>query len=194
MNTVTAPQTPAEMKKAGILSATTELVFKYGFSRVTMDDIAKECGLSRPALYQFFRNKQEIYRAIATQMCFENLAIMDDILAKQIPAAEKVVSAVVEGKLRMVCEMEATQHGAELMDLGNELSADIIEQYTSGMLERLTKVYETAAGGKPEFSASQMATDLVFWLEGMKPQIKPLDEREAALRRFVAMQFAALKA
>ena len=107
MNTPPDFQTSAEKKKAGIMAAMNELVARYGYSRVTMDDIARACGLSRPALYQFFRNKHEIYRAIASQMCAVNLEAMDGVLARDLPPDEKIISAVVEGKLKMVCEMEA---------------------------------------------------------------------------------------
>ena len=40
----------------------------YGYSRVTMDDIARAAEMSRPALYLLFRNKAEIYRAIGAML------------------------------------------------------------------------------------------------------------------------------
>ena len=47
-------------KRAQILDQAMDLVMRYGYSRVTMDDIARAAGMSRPALYQFFRNKTDI--------------------------------------------------------------------------------------------------------------------------------------
>ena len=40
----------------------------YGYSRVTMDDIARAAEVSRPALYLLFRNKADIYRAIGAML------------------------------------------------------------------------------------------------------------------------------
>ena len=33
-----------------------------------MDDIAKQAGVSRPALYQLFKNKTDIFRALSQQL------------------------------------------------------------------------------------------------------------------------------
>ena len=51
-----------------VLEAAFKTFTRYGFTRTTMDDIATEAGLSRPALYLHFRNKKDIYRAYATKM------------------------------------------------------------------------------------------------------------------------------
>jgi AcrR family transcriptional regulator len=43
-----------------ILNKTKELFFTYGIRSVTMDDIAKEMGMSKKTIYQFFSDKNEI--------------------------------------------------------------------------------------------------------------------------------------
>ena len=57
--------TEPDPKRARILQCAFAVVLRYGFQRTTMDDIAKEAGISRPALYLQFKNKTDIYRAIA---------------------------------------------------------------------------------------------------------------------------------
>ena len=47
------------MKKNIILKAT-ELFMKLGFKSVTMDDIAKEMGISKKTIYTHFSNKETI--------------------------------------------------------------------------------------------------------------------------------------
>lgn len=37
-----------------------ELFFKYGIKRVTMDDIAKELGMSKKTIYQFYKEKDDL--------------------------------------------------------------------------------------------------------------------------------------
>jgi AcrR family transcriptional regulator len=181
-------------KQAVIMEAMTGLVHQYGYSKITMDDIAKASGLSRPALYQFFKNKQEIYRAIASHMCRESLQVMQDALSGDGAPQERLVRAIVDGKLKMLCEMEATQHGSELLDLGNELSTDIIEAFSTGMVSLITGLFTEVNTGEGFAKPESMAINLVFWLEGMKAQVKEPAEREALLRNYVAMQFAALRA
>ncbi len=49
----------AEIKN-NILQKVTALFFKYGIKSVTMDDIARELGMSKKTLYQFFENKNDL--------------------------------------------------------------------------------------------------------------------------------------
>ena len=46
--------------KNNILQRVTALFFKYGIKSVTMDDIARELGMSKKTLYQFFENKNDL--------------------------------------------------------------------------------------------------------------------------------------
>ena len=48
-----------------ILKTSLELFFKYGIKRVTMDDIAKELGMSKKTIYHFYNEKDEL----VNQLC-----------------------------------------------------------------------------------------------------------------------------
>jgi AcrR family transcriptional regulator len=63
------------MKKNIILKAT-ELFMKLGFKSVTMDDIAKEMGISKKTIYTHFNNKETII-GVVTDHVFET--VCDDI-------------------------------------------------------------------------------------------------------------------
>src|SRR3954466_10033142 len=43
-----------------ILKTSLELFFKYGIKHVTMDDIAKELGMSKKTIYQFYKEKDDL--------------------------------------------------------------------------------------------------------------------------------------
>ena len=57
-----------EEKTEYILQAARAVFFRYGYVRTTMGDIAKEVGMSRPALYILFSGKEEIFSAVITWM------------------------------------------------------------------------------------------------------------------------------
>ena len=50
-------------KRQRILDAALKKFSAYGFARTAMADIAEGADMSRPALYQHFENKEEIFRA-----------------------------------------------------------------------------------------------------------------------------------
>ena len=54
----------ADEREARILDAAFAKFSAYGFARTSMGDIAESAGMSRPALYQYFANKEEILTAV----------------------------------------------------------------------------------------------------------------------------------
>ncbi len=53
--------------RANILSAAEEMFMQYGYSKVTMEEIAAGLGISKKTLYRFFPNKKELLRELMTQ-------------------------------------------------------------------------------------------------------------------------------
>ena len=63
----------SEKKKSKILNAGKGLFLRYGYKRVSMNDIAEAAGISRPALYLVFKNKEEIFRRAYEQWVDEKI-------------------------------------------------------------------------------------------------------------------------
>jgi AcrR family transcriptional regulator len=51
-----------------ILHAALAVFARYGFKRASMEDVATEAGISRPALYQSYENKAAIFAALAVAL------------------------------------------------------------------------------------------------------------------------------
>ncbi len=65
-----------EVKESIIATAET-LFLRYGFKRVTMDDIAREMAISKKTIYQYFKDKNEIVCSVTEQyLAKENEAIV----------------------------------------------------------------------------------------------------------------------
>ena len=47
--------------KSRVCRAALECLERLGFEKTTMTDIAQEAGISRPTLYKYFRNKDEVF-------------------------------------------------------------------------------------------------------------------------------------
>lgn len=50
-------------KKLEIVATALEVFFKYGYKRVSMNEIAEAAGISRAGLYLYFKSKEEIFNA-----------------------------------------------------------------------------------------------------------------------------------
>lgn len=63
----TPRQARSEDRLAGMLDAAAELIAETGYEAATMTAIAERAGSSIGALYQYFRNKEEVARALREQ-------------------------------------------------------------------------------------------------------------------------------
>ena len=59
------PISEYEKMKQQILFAAKSVFIRYGYNKVSMDDIAKALGKSRSTLYHYFKNKKEVFELIA---------------------------------------------------------------------------------------------------------------------------------
>jgi AcrR family transcriptional regulator len=53
-----------EQRRNYITDAAEKLFFSHGYDNVTMDDIAKEVGLTKKSLYLYFKNKESLFFAV----------------------------------------------------------------------------------------------------------------------------------
>lgn len=58
-----------------ILKISLELFFKYGIKRVTMDDIAKELGMSKKTIYHYYKEKDDL----VNQLCIVEMKKQEEI-------------------------------------------------------------------------------------------------------------------
>lgn len=189
----------ADPRRTRILDGALKMFLAYGFSRTTMDDIARAAELSRPALYLVFRNKTDIYRAIGSCLLTQCLDRVGAALAGEGSLAERLDGMLDNALFGMMREVLESPHGAELLDMKNSLAGDIIAEWRGQMEAVLERVFaqeaerngaDLAARG---FSARIVAETMLDALDGMALRISdPISHREAA-RSLVRVLVAALR-
>ena len=74
-------------KQTMILDAAFDAFIRHGFRRVTMGEIARAAGMSRPALYLEFANKEDIFTAVLRRYSDDLLSeIQAGLKARNTPA------------------------------------------------------------------------------------------------------------
>jgi TetR/AcrR family transcriptional regulator len=73
-----------------ILAAARKRFAYYGFSKVTMDEIAADVGLAKPSLYYYFPAKEDLFRAVIGHEHDEFLRHMHAVLKQNVPASQKL--------------------------------------------------------------------------------------------------------
>jgi AcrR family transcriptional regulator len=193
MNKTATIDTPAEdARRIRILEGAKQAFLAYGFQRTTMDDIARASEISRPALYLMFKNKTDIYRALASGFMEEMTANARRVLASDLPLADKLDQSV-GCALAMAAEIETSPHGGEIMDMKNNLAGDIIATWRA----RMSELVEAAVGRQAEanrvdlaargHSARTLADMLLDAVDGMKNRQIPLDAQRATIAAYITV-------
>ena len=78
--------------KQRIIKVTEELVFRYGVKSVSMDDIAKELGMSKKTIYQFFKDKDEIVHVLFHEKLKEDHKKFHGILSGSSNVIEEMIN------------------------------------------------------------------------------------------------------
>jgi AcrR family transcriptional regulator len=88
--------------KQDIIKASFELFMRYGIKSVTMDDIARELGISKKTLYQYVSNKAELIEQIFQAHVSEEKCMTEEIRSTSSDALEEMlrIGRYVVEKLR----------------------------------------------------------------------------------------------
>ena len=80
--------------KERILIEADELFCKFGVKRITMDDIAKQLGMSKKTIYQHFKDKNELVYVLIQNMLDTQMKVMDAQTALAANAVQEVFFVV----------------------------------------------------------------------------------------------------
>jgi AcrR family transcriptional regulator len=132
-------------KRETILAAAFERFSRYGFRRTAMEDIAQQAGISRAAIYLHFKNKEEVFRALAEQV--HERALAAAARASAVGTAAERIERILEAKLGTSFDvMHGSPHARELLDENNRICGEIsaasarrFGKLLTGVLRRASK-------------------------------------------------------
>ncbi|WP_136634929.1 TetR/AcrR family transcriptional regulator [Pseudooceanicola onchidii] len=115
MNTQALSDT--DEKRARILNAALSVFSLYGYRRTSMEDIAKGAGMSRAALYQHFRNKEDILLHGVGAYFDVAVSALRDALTPGRPLKEALQLACASGTGDLARALLDSPHGEELLSI-----------------------------------------------------------------------------
>jgi AcrR family transcriptional regulator len=119
------PQTPTQERRIDeILRASIPVFAEHGFRRTSMANIADAAGVSRPALYQYFTDRADLFAAAFRLLLEESTDAALDALAADAPLAEQLDGYLQRLSGDAYASLAATDHGDELMEARHQFAAD----------------------------------------------------------------------
>jgi len=182
-------------KQQAILEAAWAAFSTYGFRKTSMDDIAKGAGMSRPALYLHFKNKDAIFRALVAAYYGNAAAGVRAALAEPGPLPERLMAAF-EGQAGEAVEMMmASPHGMELFEVTKNVAGEEIgagEAALSGIYADWLQQQAVAGNAVLRGDAAEVAQTICASLKGIKQTAADYTAYQAGLRQLAALFGAGL--
>ena len=182
-----------EKRDAILLGAHTQFR-TYGYRKTSMEDIARELGISRASLYSYFENKDEIFRSVSLHLHEEALTAAEKSLAGEWSnenASEKFVDALLARHLRFHEEQFQSSHATELQDEYSRLCGDVVIQSNMTFQVLLSRALNQVSRDKlidlssRNLEAEQVAELLNFGVAGLKRAANEPGVFESRVNQFV---------
>jgi AcrR family transcriptional regulator len=73
-----------------ILEAAETVFARRGYAQTTMEEVAREAGVSKGSLYNYFRSKKDLFSCLCQAELAEDFQQVEVVVAQGIPASEKL--------------------------------------------------------------------------------------------------------
>jgi len=192
------PADASHIRAEAILKAAFVCFSRYGFRRTSMEDIARETGVSRASLYQHFRNKEEIFRSLCAGLQEKALVLAEQALKGEAPLAERVEAAIAGKVVAFLEVVEASPHGEELVGENSRLCADLAVRTEARFQRMLVETFRAGARsgeidlGARRLSAPAAAELLRLSAYGLKHAGGGSDDFRKRLHTLIDIFFAGL--
>jgi AcrR family transcriptional regulator len=131
-----------QLKRERILDAALAKFSAYGFTRTSMNDIAEAASMSRPALYQHYGNKEEVFHAMLSRL-------LNDAADQALAAltTEPTLEAQLDGFLQrwfgdLTQQVRRTEHGDELMEAKASYAKPVFDTVNKRVAETVAAHFE----------------------------------------------------
>jgi AcrR family transcriptional regulator len=156
---------PLGTKRQRVIVSATEVFCRYGFARTTMGDIAERCGISRPALYLLFPDKEAIFTAVIEHMDREKLAGIRAELERLKGLRARLLHACLSWGCHGIDLAAAHPDAADLFDLRVPAVQQVYRSFQAFIVELISEHVRIA---RSKFSAEQAARVLTFSMRGLR--------------------------
>ena len=126
---------PKEAVKDAILDATDRLLARFGYKKMTVEDIAVEVGIGKGSIYLHFTSKEEIVLSHVDRIVDRVKEQLREIAGSDAPAAERLRSMLLT---RVLYRFDSIQHYTQSLN-------DLLAALRPGLMARRALYFEAEA-------------------------------------------------
>jgi len=182
-----------EDKKYQILQASLEVFGSYGYKKTSMQDIADTLGISRPALYQYYKNKEAVFLALVeyTLKLGEQAAIKG--FSRSTDNFECLLHGVKDMEQVLFGPIFLKPNGKELLTLSKKLAPELMQNFEVQLFDKVVCVLEKALIQqeidltKLNIEVPNVARVILLGIDGIKNASNSLEELDQQLNLFLTV-------
>src|SRR5215213_11261411 len=126
---------PKEAVKDSILDATDRLLARFGYRKMTVEDIAVEAGIGKGTIYLHFSSKEEVVLSHVDRIVDRLKQHLAVIVRSKITAPERIRQMLL---VRVLFRFDSIQHYTQSLN-------DLLAALRPGLLARRAKYFEEEA-------------------------------------------------
>jgi AcrR family transcriptional regulator len=147
-----------------ILASAAQLFAQRGYSATSMNEVAEACGMSKPSLYHYFKDKYTLLVHIAEEHVLRLEALVAEVEAEGL-AAEPRLRRLIG---RFVSEYASAQHAHRVLTEDVKfLDTDDRERILGAQRRVVAGFARTISELRPELKRASLAKPLTMLLFGM---------------------------
>ena len=126
---------PAENTRDAILDATDRMLAKYGYRKMTIEDLAREVGIGKGSIYLHFSSKEEIALCHIDRIIARIKARLASIASRNDRIEDRLAEALAE---RVIFRFDSVQHYSQGLN-------DMLAQLRPKLLDNRKRYFEEEA-------------------------------------------------
>jgi len=126
---------PKEAVKDAILDTTDRLLARFGYRKMTVEDIAAEAGIGKGTIYLHFSSKEEVVLSHIDRIVERLRGKLQEIARSDAPTAERLRSMLL---MRVLFRFDSIQHYTQSLN-------DLLAALRPGLLRRRAQYFESEA-------------------------------------------------
>ncbi|MEP2653331.1 MAG: TetR/AcrR family transcriptional regulator [Paraglaciecola sp.] len=188
-----------EDKKYQILQAAIEVFGTYGYKKTSMQDIADALDISRPALYQYYKNKEAVFLALVehTLNLGEQAAIQG--FSHSEDSFECLLHGIKNMEQVLFGPIFLKPNGKELLTLSKKLAPDLMTSFEMQLFNKIVCVLDKAVVEQKinfktlNVEVSDAAKIILQSVDGIKNASESLEELDQQLNLFLTVFWKGLQ-
>ena len=144
--------------REAILDSADRLLARYGYRKMTVDDLAADAGIGKGTVYLHFSSKEDVVISHVDRIVDRLCDRMEQIAARREPAASRLKAMLVE---RVMFRLKSVEHYSEaLNDVAAAIRPKLLERRAEHFAREARLLQRVLTEGRrtAEFGAPGLAT------------------------------------